>query len=465
MTAAEPNPATLKGRWPRSLLGRNLLLIAVLMLLAQLIAIVLVRQLIFQPRITQVADGVARNVAALHAGLQSLPDDQRVAFVVAFNRRPAPDPSVPVQQVDPRNTRPSPLERYLTREVSLRLASLLPAASSAGKAPQWRHDRPGTLALRLSVEGRDYWLEFANVLPARELTGAWLAASLAATILAFLAAWLLQRRINQPLAQVVAVANKLALGLPAAPLPQDGPQEIAALSRAINHMTKSIAAAEHERALMLAGMSHDLRTPLTKLQLGLEIVRPQVDPLLATSMSRSIQEMDELLGQFLDYARAGEAEAPVTASLNDLAQTIAQSQAVHGRKLVLELTQVPEVSVRPQAMRRAVDNLVENAWRHGTEPVMLRTGCDARHAWIEVVDHGRGMTANDLIRLRQPFARGSDTARAGTPGAGLGLAIADRVARAHGGTLELESPPGIGLTARLMVLCQVPAHRRDGQLP
>lgn len=168
-------------------------------------------------------------------------------------------------------------------------------------------------------------------------------------------------------------------------------------------------------------------------------------------MARSIDEMDGIVGQFLQFARSGEAEAPTPASLNDLAQAVAEAQADHGRTVRLELGALPEVPVRPQALRRALDNLVENAWRHGQPPVVLRTGADANSVWLEVQDQGPGIRADDMDRMRQPFARGGGTARTGPPGAGLGLAIVERVARSHGGRLELHSAPGAGLRARLVL--------------
>lgn len=204
---------------------------------------------------------------------------------------------------------------------------------------------------------------------------------------------------------------------------------------------------------MLAGVSHDLRTPLTKLRLAVEIAGPQIEPDLSTRMVRSMDEMDAILGQFLHFARMQEAEPPQPAALDDLAHAIAQAQADHGRSVALELGAPPSTPVQAQALRRAVDNLVENAWRHGAAPVVLRTGQGADGVWIEVQDHGPGVPATELERIRQPFARG-EAARSGRPGAGLGLAIADRVARAHGGRLELHSAPGQGLRAKLVL----PAH-------
>lgn len=447
------------GLWPRSLLGRNLLLMAALIVLGQLVAAVLVRQMIFKPRVAQVADGVARNVAALRAGLQALPPAQRVAFVEAFNRQAVLSAPPVAPESAARRALLSPLERQFVQAVSRRLG----ANDAATHTPQptqppqplWRRDSTGVLSLRVVHEGAEgaesYWLNLPSVFPTREFTGAWLVATLASMLLALLGAWWLQRHINRPLEQVVGAAQQLAQGQSPATLPDDGPEEIATVARSFNQMAQSLATADHERALMLAGVSHDLRTPLTKLRLGVEIAGPQVDAPLAASMARSIDEMDGIVGQFLQFARSGEAEAPTTASLNDLAQAVAEAQADHGRALVLELGALPDVPVRPQALRRALDNLVENAWRHGAPPVGLRTGADSTQVWLEVQDQGPGITAEEIDRMRQPFARGGGTARAGAPGAGLGLAIAERVARAHGGALELHSAPGQGLRARLVL--------------
>jgi two-component system osmolarity sensor histidine kinase EnvZ len=441
------------GLWPRSLLGRNLLLMAVLIVLGQLVAAVLVRQMIFKPRVAQVADGVARNVTALRAGLQALPPAQRVAFVEAFNRQAAQATPPALPESAARRGLLSPLERQFVQAVSRRLGA--GDAETQPPQPVWRRDSTGVLSLRVVHEGAEgaesYWLNLPSVFPTREFTGAWLAATLASMLLALLGAWWLQRHINRPLVQVVGAAQQLAHGQSPATLPDDGPEEIATVARSFNQMAQSLAAADHERALMLAGVSHDLRTPLTKLRLGVEIAGPQVDVPLAASMARSIDEMDGIVGQFLQFARSGEAEAPTTASLNDLAQAVAEAQADHGRALVLELGALPDVPVRPQALRRALDNLVENAWRHGAPPVVLRTGADATQVWLEVQDQGPGITAEEIDRMRQPFARGGGTARAGAPGAGLGLAIAERVARAQGGALELHSAPGQGLRARLVL--------------
>ena len=441
-----------RGLWPRSLLGRNLLLMGVLIVLGQLCAAVLVRQMIFKPRVAQVADGVARNVAAIRAGLQALPPAQRQAFVQAFNDQAA-ETQAHARAAAPGTWRAvlSPMERQFVRAVAQRLDTAQGAREAASAEPVWRRDSSGVLSLRVVHEGAEYWLNLPSVFPTREFTGAWLLATLASMALALAGAWWLQRHLNQPLQRVVQAAQRLARGQPHEPLPEDGPTEIATVARSVNHMAHSLAQADQERALMLAGVSHDLRTPLTKLRLGVEIAGPQIEPELATRMVRSLDEMDAILGQFLHFARMQEAEPAQPAALNDLAQAIAQAQADHGRSVALELGAPPPTPVQAQALRRAVDNLVENAWRHGAAPVVLRTGIGEKaEVWIEVQDHGPGLPAAELERVRQPFARG-EAARSGRPGAGLGLAIADRVARSHGGRLELHSAPGEGLRARLVL--------------
>lgn len=444
-----PPPRRASG-WPRSLLGRNLLLIAALVVLGQLVAMVLVRQMILQPRVTVVADGVARHVAALRAGLQVLPPVQRAAFVDAFNRQAVAALPEGAAEVAARRALLSPMERQFLRAVARRMGV---EDAAAPAQPLWRRDSQGVLALRVVHEGADYWLNLPSVFPTREFTGAWLAATLASMLLALLGAWWLQQHINRPLAQVVKAARQLAQGQPPAPLPEDGPEEIATVGRSFNQMAQNLAAADDERALMLAGVSHDLRTPLTKLRLGVEIAQARLEPDLAASMVRSMDEMDAIVGQFLDFARIGQAETPQNASLNDLARAVAEAQADHGRVVALELGELPAVPLRPQALRRAVDNLVENAWRHGATPVVLRTGQggDGGGVWLEVQDHGPGVASAELNRLRQPFARGGGGARSGAPGAGLGLAIVERVARSHGGRLDVLSAPGQGLRARLVL--------------
>lgn len=424
----------------KSLFARNALLLATLIVLGQLGAALLVRQMVFKPRVERVADGLAATVHALHAGLASMPAEAREPFVQAYNRPAA----------GREGTAPSRVQRAFVRSLAARVA---PDRAEVEALPG------GSLGLRLHVEGVSYALLLPGMLPMREFTGAWIAASLAGGALALVGALLIQRRLDRPLRQVVEAARQLSRGATPARLPEDGPVETATLSRSINQLVAALAAADRERALMLAGVSHDLRTPMTKLRLGVEIIHDQLDAELRASMTRSIDEMDAVVGAFLDFARAGEAEAMAVGDLDALARELVRAAADHGRAIGFDAGHPPPVAFQPQALRRAVGNLVENAFRHGEPPVSLATGHADGWAWIEVVDHGVGIAPDQAEAMKQPFRRAGE-ARSGTTGskggigAGLGLAIADRVARAHGGRLDLlpdqpDRPEGPGLRARL----------------
>lgn len=431
--------------FPRSLFGRNVLLIVVLIVVGQLASAVLVRQLILKPRLAQLSVAVARNVSSIRAGLAALPPAQREAFVAQFNRRAMQGVADEDGDGDGRGQglRLSRLERRFVNEASRGIA-----LEGEGSEIIWRREAGGSLAVRLRLDGADHWVNLPGVLPAREFTGAWVVASLTSALLALLGALLIHRYLNRPLRRVMASAHTLAGGNSPQPLPEDGPTEIADLSRSFNQMVRSLAQADDERTLMLAGVSHDLRTPLTKLRLGMEILRDKADEETMARMTRGVEEMDAIIGQFLDFARSTDSEPPLPVDLDVLAAELAAASAAQGMPVVLQPGHPPIVSLRPRAMRRVLTNLVENAWRHGRPPVTLGTGVQGGSVWIEVSDHGPGIAPDQAEALKQPFRRAEGT-RSGPAGAGLGLAIVDRLVRAHGGKLELLQAEGGGLRARI----------------
>lgn len=425
---------------PRSLLGRNALLIVALIALGQLGGALLLRQMVIRPRVEQAADGVARTVQAMREGLLALPVAERQRFVEGFNQRAA------LAAGDNRDSRDrvllTPMERNFVRAVSARMAG-------SGTEAVWRFDGHRGLAVRMAIDGTDHWISLPGALPARDFTGAWLAITAGSGLLAVIGALWFQRRLNRPLARMVQAAGVLAGGQVPPPLPEDGPTEIATVSRSFNHLVGSLQQTERERALMLAGVSHDLRTPLAKLRLGVEIMASASEPAVSASMVRSIEEMDAIVGQFLDFARSEADEPPEPISLDAMARDVAASYADHGRDVGLDLGNAPATPLRAAAMRRAMVNLVENAFRHGRAPVRIATGRGLQGPWFEVSDQGEGIDPADVERLKQPFRRSAGDARGGAAGAGLGLAIVQRVAQAHGGRLELRPGEGGGLRARV----------------
>jgi two-component system, OmpR family, osmolarity sensor histidine kinase EnvZ len=204
---------------------------------------------------------------------------------------------------------------------------------------------------------------------------------------------------------------------------------------------------------MLAGLSHDLRTPLAKIRLASELLRDagQGDKELLDTLDRSLHGLDGLLTQFLDYARAAHpAEQELPAADIELREFLAESVAMAPGLPQPALAEGPQVRcrARPQALRRLVLNLIVNAQNHGAPPIELACGEAAGAAWIEVRDRGPGIAPGRVDELKRPFQRG-DAARGGKPGSGLGLAIVERIARAEGAELRLLPREGGGLVARV----------------
>jgi len=264
----------------------------------------------------------------------------------------------------------------------------------------------------------------------------------------------MQRRINRPLARLVSAAEGLTFGRAVHPLKEDGPLEIATVSQAFNRMSRSLAQAETDRSVVLAGVSHDLRTPLTKLRLAIEMLSKETNDALLVSMLRSVAEMAGIIDQFIDYARMDGGEEVREVNLAQLLCDCVDKHAAEGRAISADTSSAPAILGQAQSVRRAVDNLIENAYRYGGSEVSIECAPLGAGVRISVLDRGPGISDAERDAVTKPFARGSNSID--TPGAGLGLAIVARVAQSHRGSLELLPREGGGLEARLILL---PASR------
>jgi two-component system, OmpR family, osmolarity sensor histidine kinase EnvZ len=441
--------------WPRTLVGRHALMLTGVVLLGQLLGVILINRLVFLPRAEHLAELSARQLEAMQAGLAELPEPQRQAFVTRFNQNAL----TATRQTALPDTPWMPLRQQLDAEILQALSARL---SEQRMTVQPWNNRPGNLLVSMPINGQTYQIVLSEVIPDRSPRGALLTMTSLAVLLALASALWLQRRLHRPLAKVVAAAEAVVHDEQPPPLPEDGPLEIATLGRSFNLLVCSLSSAEQERSLMLAGISHDLRTPLTKLRLYVELLPEDTEAELHDGMVRGIDQIDEAVGQFLDFANPGSSEQEQPLLLHELGQTVAANLADPSQAVTLDLAPVPLVPGRPRALRRAVGNLLINAWRHGQAPVSLHTGRSDGGVWIEVRDCGPGIAAADAKRLCQPFVRG-EAARSGVPGTGLGLAITERIARMHNGQLVLSPAAGGGLCARLWLplVSSTPDNRGD----
>ncbi len=250
--------------------------------------------------------------------------------------------------------------------------------------------------------------------------------------------------VQRPLQQLERALGRVGLEAQPEPLPQRGAPEVRQLARHFNAMLERLEDSESERATMLAGIAHDLKTPLTRLRLRLSLLGSPVpgdraapaglDPQGRAKAEADLDDLERITGQFLLFAGGGAAEAAVTVPLAELLAELAARY--DGQPLELDLTPVT-ARVQPIALGRAVANLVDNALSYGEPPVrLLLRPWDVDGFELQVWDRGPGIAADRRSQALMPFQR-LDEARSGHGHCGLGLAIAQRVARSHGGEVRL----------------------------
>jgi len=430
---------------PRSLLWRSFLLIG-LLLLASITTWLLVFDLFERtPRARQTGQMLVSVVNLTRAALINADPLLRVALLRDLSEQEG----LRIYPADVRDRiTPLPSTQFfqiMQEQVSQQLGPRTRLAAA-------REGVPG-LWVRFQIDPDDaedlFWVMLPSDRFERVRTLEWLGWTIAALLLALGGAYLIVRHTTQPLSRVTRAAREVGRGELPSPLPEEGPEELAEVSRAFNQMSVDLAQLESDRALILAGISHDLRTPLARLRLGIEM--SGAPPEEVDAMSADIEEMDRIIAQFLDFARGSAEEAPVPVDATTLLAEIESSYQRRGLPVAATLPgQAQEMAVRPKALRRALTNLVDNALRYaGTEQnvelALERVGHEMR---LMVMDRGPGIPVEHVERLKRPFTR-LEAARTDARGSGLGLAIVNRVARLHGGHLELLPRPGGGLLAVL----------------
>ena len=222
--------------------------------------------------------------------------------------------------------------------------------------------------------------------------------------------------------------------------------EVRSVTRAFNHMAAGVKQLADDRTLLMAGVSHDLRTPLTRIRLATEMMGEQ-DGYLAESINKDIVECNAIIEQFIDYLRTGQEMPMEMADLNAVLGEVVAAESGYEREIATDL-QAGEIQVRmhPLSIKRAVANMVVNAARYGNGWIKVSSGTELNRAWFQVEDDGPGIKPEQRKHLFQPFVRG-DSARS-TSGTGLGLAIVQRIVDNHNGLLEIGTSERGGLSIR-----------------
>lgn len=428
---------------PRTLLARNIALLIVLVMLSQACALGVLLHYVQRPRVERAAAVFATYVSTLDNLLAATPPATRSALTARLDARAQLPPEsaetpkrslVHAYRTYQRNVFLDSLRAHLPADMPARwqteggqrLWIRMHAPADAPHAPYW-------IALPIPEDAQGNGLEAAILL------------SLGLGVLAALAGYAIQLHLNEPLQELTRAARRVSAGETPAPLPTDGPTEIAAVSGAFNQMTHALQEADATRALMLAGISHDIRTPLTKLRLSMAMAMPHgSDSSFVVAAESYLDQIETILQQFMDYAGSGEREAPQPGDLNALIERLAGDFAGLGHEFELSLATLPTLAYRPISMMRLLMNLMQNAIVYGGSGLAVRTWASGDTVTVAVGDRGKGLSAQELEALKAPFQRGRN-ARAHSGGTGLGLSIVERIARLHGGSLQFHPRDGGGL--------------------
>lgn len=288
------------------------------------------------------------------------------------------------------------------------------------------------------------WVGFLPQRYAMKLPVAAIAMVALGTLLSLLTALFLVRRLTVPLARAAAAARQVGAGELPAPLPETGPSELVELAQRFNHMAREVRDLLDNRTTLLAGISHDLRTPMTRLRLTLELLREQPAAERIDRAAADLEAMDTLIAAYLELARSSRAEARVS---GDIVPRLSELAAETGVSWAGAAPCV--ISVAPLALQQILRNLIQNARRYGGEHVPeLRLEATPEKVTVVVRDFGPGIAADQLDKVFRPFYRIEASRAASTGGSGLGLAIARQLAESQGWRLSLKNRPD-GLDAVL----------------
>jgi two-component system osmolarity sensor histidine kinase EnvZ len=434
-----------KKRFALSLFWRTFILLGLLLTAGIFAWVQTFKALDFEPRSVQAAQQIASLVNLSRAALRYADSINRVTLVkTIFDQESITlKPREPTDKFEPFEV--SRFTRAIGRELRSRLGPTTVVAGSVnGVQGLW---------VGFQIEKDNYWLQ-ADSSRVEPLTGKtwfiWVGIALVATMLG---SAVIARLINQPLKELSFAASRIREGEYDSVLDESMiTREIREVNQGFNRMARELAKVEEDRAVMLAGISHDLRTPLARLRLEAEM--SVVDEEAKRNIAADIDQLDAIIDKFMDYARPGEVElVPVHVS-TVVDKAISQFRDTKRIRITAKLPIDTRVMADETELGRVLTNLFENARRYGRNTYTGVTNVDVSYtrsgAWVilSVRDHGPGVAAEKLSQLTTPFFRG-DAARTAATGAGLGLAIVDKALQRMGGGFELANAPGGGLVAHI----------------
>ena len=430
----------LKQFLPRSLFGRSLLILVTPLLLVQAVATFIFYDRVWQTVSRRLAAGVAGDVGM---GVELLADGTQAADISSILQMAStkmglrmsfrPGEFLPKPQSEPP-------EGILERELT---ASLIERVGSPFVLDAWSLPRDVEILVELPYG-------VLRVLAPRErlftstiyIFFLWMAGT---SLVVFVIAVLFMRNQIRPIRRLAEAADAFGKGREGPDFKPAGSTEVRQAAAAFILMRERVRRFLTQRTEMLAGVSHDLRTPLTRMKLELAMLGdgPEV-----IGLKTDVSEMERMVDSYLAFARGEGGEKPITTDLGALLAELAQAARRAGHAVGLDTEGDLMVSIRPEAFKRCLDNLIANATRHGTR-VTVAAARRGRQIEILVDDDGPGIPAERREQVFKAFVRLDPSRNPSTGGVGLGLTIARDIVLGHGGELTLIDSPDGGLRARI----------------
>ena len=429
---------------PRTLTARSLLIIVMPLILLQIVSTWIFYERHWHIIMKRLAAGVAGEIGLVIDAMDRFPgaDAQGVLLVLLAERTDLRATIAP-GAILPNRPQPEPeggLDRLLARELERRVRRPFQFDTAAYEDE-----------ILIKVQLKDSVL---NVLaPRRRLfsstTTFWALWMVGTSLILFAVAGLFMRNQIRPIRRLAEAADAYGKGREAKDPKLAGATEVRRATVAFRRMRERIRRQITQRTEMLAGVSHDLRTPLARMKVALALL-PENDD--ARELHADIAEMEAMLEAYLAFARGEGGEAAVETDLGELVEDVVTGARRAGGSIDLRIASAPTIPVQATAVRRCLVNLIDNAMRYGKQVWIV---CRERGEWfeIEIDDDGPGVPAADREKVFRPFYRRDRSQGGKTGGIGLGLCIARDVVQSHGGDIHLgdSSEGGLGVRVRLPV--------------
>ena len=425
----------------RSLFARTATTLALAFLIFQVSAFWVVYRTLVIPVAERSADDLAGLIVLSAQTWVELPPQTRAAFEKELARRHGL--RLTTLDVGEEMRAPNfPFRSEIESALSRRMDETVELQGVAGSEAAWLNLPVGGFQLRVGFFPDRYAVKLPLAAVVLVIVGA---------LLTLLTTLFMVRRITVPLARASVAAGQVGAGEVPEPLPETGPAELAELARRFNRMAHEVKALLDNRTTLLAGISHDLRTPMTRLQLNLELLRSTPDPQRIDKAVADLDDINQLISGYLELARSTQVESRVRFDINALLQKLASENnlAWHEKRPLF-------IKAGPMTVRQILINLIQNAQRYANgSAIELKLDHDHKATRIAVLDHGSGIPEAQLEQVFRPFYRLEGSRSLATGGTGLGLAIVRQLAESNNWKVTLKNRPEGGLAAVL----EIPADK------